>query len=124
MCIRDRATGQRKLFARYQKPGDIVIGRYGIIQSAVEFANEAIMSGVNCDLLIIDELGHLELSNQGLTAAFEAVDLRGTLPSLSIVQRKYLENYIQIWGEPQELFKVTKHNRDHFDRDIFQLLIA
>ena len=43
------------------------VGKYCFNQEAIEFGNDAIERGAKRDILIVDELGHLELAGQGFT---------------------------------------------------------
>lgn len=73
----DLLTGQEVPFARLSRhksfKGGEVVGEYTIDREGISFACGAIEQAVEnrCDLIVIDEVGPLELSGEGLMPAVE-----------------------------------------------------
>ena len=62
----DLATGNRRSFARTKPPGNR-IGKYFLNQGALEFANRSISEAIDeFSPVFVDEVGRLELKNEGL----------------------------------------------------------
>lgn len=122
--VTDLATGKRRLLATREPGGGLTVGRYTLRQEAIDFANAAIESGGHADLLIVDELGSLELKSSGFMAAFDAVSQRGKQPVLLVVRQKLVDQYAAQIGPFDLIFTVTAENRDAIDRDIFKALTA
>ncbi len=69
--VRDIFSGKTIVFARVSPPNDISgeqVGKYVISESGLAFAQQAILEAIEtgCDVVAIDELGHLELAGKGL----------------------------------------------------------
>jgi len=122
--VTDLATGKRRLLASRQPGEGLSVGRYTLRHEAIDFANAAIESGGFSDLLIVDELGSLELKSAGFTAAFDAVAQRGKQPVLLVIRQKLVDQYAAQMGPFASIFSVTGENRDTLDRDIFKALTA
>jgi nucleoside-triphosphatase len=92
--IVDLASGKRRKLARLRKSGDegILTSQWTFDEQALEWGNAALKEAVPCDLLVIDELGPLELlRGVGLTAGLEAVDSRLFFLALAVIRPELLE---------------------------------
>ena len=95
----DLLTGQEVPFARlsgYESfKGGERVGDFTISRDAISFACGAIERAVesNCDLVVIDEVGPLELSDQGLMSAVELA--LASAVNVLIVVRSSLKEALQ-----------------------------
>ena len=67
----DVQTNRSVPFGRFDSEADFPgepVGDYQISYEGLEFANRAIQKGIEnrCDMLFIDEVGHLELAGKGI----------------------------------------------------------
>ena len=95
----DLHTGKEVPFARLSRPkrfkGGEVVGDYTISRHGISFACRAIKRAVEsrCDLVVIDEVGPLELSGKGLMPAVESA--LASPVNVLIVVRSSLEEALQ-----------------------------
>lgn len=93
----DVSTGRMHSFAclRDQGPaGGVPVGRYVIDPAGLAFARAALTEArAECQLIIIDEVGPLELAGGGLMPEAQAV-LRGPASVLVVVRRDLLTEFL------------------------------
>ena len=95
----DLLTGQEVPFARLSSHGCVKqgerVGNYTISKDGISFACGAIERAVesSCDLVVIDEVGPLELSGKGLMPAVESA--LASAANLLIVVRSSLREALQ-----------------------------
>ncbi len=91
--IVDIQTNRAVLFGRFASeakfPG-VSVGDYLISYEGLEFAKRAIQKALNnsCDMVFIDEVGHLELTGKGIIESARAACQKA--PNTMIVVRKAL----------------------------------
>jgi nucleoside-triphosphatase THEP1 len=112
----DIATGKRKILARTDRDlGGPSIGPYSFDSAALDWAMNVLESAVgNCDLLIVDEIGKLELwQNSGL-APFLPKLASGKINRSLVLIRDFLLEDLQNELDPvdQVVFRVTEENRN------------
>jgi len=82
--LRDLSTGQERILARRGGEGEPRVGCWTFDPAAVAWGQKVLASLPPCDLLVIDEIGPLELEmGAGLTNALDA--LRGASYRLALV---------------------------------------
>jgi len=94
------ASGRRGKLARLRKSGDegILTSHWTFDVQTLEWGNASLKEAVPCDLLVMDELGPLELvRGQGLTAGLEAVDSRLFTLALVVIRPELLEVARKRW---------------------------
>jgi nucleoside-triphosphatase THEP1 len=100
----DVATGERRHLADYVCGGGGTIGNYSFNPRVLSWASARIHTAVaaGCDLIVIDEIGPLELVHQdGLVAALDLLaDLRAVPHALVIVRHAYLDRLKQRLSRP------------------------
>lgn len=89
--VEDLRTGSRRLFASTRPLGaeSFPMGRWHIDAQAIRWCDEVLRSAVPCDLLVIDEIGPLELERQcGMTAWESALNSASYRAALAVVRRE------------------------------------
>jgi nucleoside-triphosphatase THEP1 len=72
--------------------------RWHFHADVLEWCNQVLKSAVPCDLLVVDELGPLELErNEGMLAGFEAIDSGLYQLSLTVVRPSLLDKALGHW---------------------------
>jgi len=74
--------------------------RWSFLPEAVEWGNQVLQDSVPCDLLIIDELGPIELEKeQGWVEGLKAIDSRKFLACLVVIRPHLVETAQNRWSE-------------------------
>ncbi|HEY55435.1 MAG TPA: hypothetical protein G4N91_04080 [Dehalococcoidia bacterium] len=123
IIIVDVQTGERKPLASineiYQGPRT---DRYFFNPEAIEFGNKAIDGAVSSDILLVDEVGHLELRGEGFAKALEIVRAGKVKNSILVIRRKLLPAFLARLGSEVTTVETTINNRDRLPQKIGKLL--
>jgi nucleoside-triphosphatase len=125
----DVATGERRHLADYVRGGGGTIGNYTFNQRVLSWASARIHTAVaaGCDLIVVDEIGPLELVHQdGLVAALDLLaDPRAVLNALVIVRQAYLDRLKRRLSRPDlSCFWVDESRREGLAHEIAAALEA
>lgn len=97
----DLRSGDTRLLAVSQRASDPQALGYRFDEEALAWANGAIASAAPCDLLIVDELGPLEIEQgRGFVAAFDALREGGFRLAVVVVRPSLLEAFGSRLGLP------------------------
>jgi nucleoside-triphosphatase THEP1 len=104
--VMDLASGARRLLARVRREGDTDIHtiHWTFDNQALDWGNRILEGSVPCNLLVVDELGPLELlRKQGWTAALDA--LASALFDLAVVviRPELIEVARSLWPQAVEI---------------------
>jgi nucleoside-triphosphatase THEP1 len=123
----DILTGERRVMARTDRDlGGPVIGPYSFEATAFTWATEQLEKAVaNCDLLVVDEIGKLELwYNSGLASFLPILASGGVESSLVLVRSSLLMALQKALGTVHQIvFRVNEENRAHIAHKIVGRLI-
>jgi len=113
----DLATGQRRLQASTVADlGGICIGRFSMDDTTLAWGADVILRAIEagCDLVIIDEIGPLELmQGVGLVAALPALLAHPEVPALVVVRSELVEEAVRrLAARSPFVSTVTSENRD------------
>jgi len=121
----DAATGEERLLAEADNAGgEVRWGRYRFVRATLEWGAELLRGATPCDLLVVDELGPLELKlGQGLVAALDVLD-EGAFSLALVVVRPELVESMRERLRPAEtsVLEVDLQNRDQLAGQILSLL--
>lgn len=98
-------------------------GRFHYSPEGIEYAAKAILSGAGSDLLVIDEVGRLELEGEGFAPAMGEVGLK-KLDRVLLVIREFLvdEAMDKLDIRTQEIVRIGYGNRDDLPDQILTRL--
>ena len=120
--VEDLRTGERCLLARWSRDELAEIRTPGWVfdPEVIRWGNEAIRSADPCDLLVVDELGPLELvRRQGWMAAFDALDRGEYRLVLVVVRPELLEIAQRRWTQAEV---VMVHSVDEVEKLVEKLM--
>jgi len=102
--IANLRTGDvRHLASRYRDPRPDELG-YQFDEDALAWANAIVSASTPCDLLIVDELGPLEIEhNRGLTAAFDVLRSGEYRLAVVVVRPELIEGFLERLALPCEV---------------------
>ena len=121
----DAATGEKRLLAEADHAGgEVRWGKYRFVRATLEWGAEVLRGSTPCDLLVVDELGPLELKlGQGLVAALDVLD-EGAFSLALVVVRLELVDSMRERLRPAEtsILEVDLQNREQLPGQILSLL--
>jgi nucleoside-triphosphatase THEP1 len=121
----DVATGEyRPLAVADGLRGEVRWGKYRFMPEALEWGTQVLEGATPCDLLVVDELGPLELeADQGLVAALDVLNAGGFSLALVVVRPELVEKLKErLGGRVTQVLKVTLANREQLSALIVDLL--
>ncbi len=129
IAICDIATGAERVLARVSEDEQRrTVGMYAFDQGALEWGQRILENAPRegCDLLVVDEVGPLELHRGGGFAVTLALVRQNAVPrSLVIVREALLQVYQQqLGGVLITSFYVTAANRDRMPGEIISHLFG
>ena len=121
--LEDIASGARVLLAtRSSVAQGLTVGRYSIDKRSIEFGKSAIRAARNADVLVIDELGALELKGEGFAEALDLVNQGRVRNVIMVIRSKYLARFQRLLKQETTVFEVTAANRERIAEKVYLLL--
>jgi len=112
ITVSDIASGEQRLLAEQRcRPDRPNAGRYYFDPSAVAFGVAAIERGNAAELLLVDELGYLEIHGGGFASVISLISARDK-PSLVVIRKALLPAFIPGFFPVSPVVTVTLENRD------------
>ena len=125
LTILDIQTGERKTLASndtiYHGPRT---EKYFFNTEAINFGIRAIEHGTVSDVLIVDEVGHLELGGEGFAKSLELITTDRVGNSILVIREQLLPNFLAQLGNNPSIFETTISNRDQLPQKICSSLIG
>lgn len=129
IALRDIASGEERLLAALKMPAEeaetglVVTGRWVFNAETLAWGNRILHDIDTCQLLLVDELGPLEWERQqGLTAAFAAIEQPGVERVLVVVRPVLLGAARLRWPNAQVFEKTGQTNVEVAAREVLNLL--
>ncbi len=120
IIIEDVQTGETREFASIQQ---IYAGpkttKYYFNPEAIDFGIRAIDRGSDSDIVLIDELGILELNRQGFSQVPEQINKRQFKKCLVVIRKQLLQDFLSLLITRPLVFETTVNNRNTLPSDIF-----
>jgi nucleoside-triphosphatase len=121
----DVATQEdRPLAFSGDESGDVRWGKYRFVRETLDWGADVLKRGTPCDLLVVDELGPLELkAGQGLVAALDVLSAGGFALALVVVRPELIDELRgRLPDSSVQIVEVTEANRDRLPERIVDLL--
>lgn len=123
--VRDLVTGEKQEFAREGFESKITLGRIGMdVHKFDPVASQAIKGAVeNCDLIVIDEVGKLEVESEAFVAAVREA-LEADKPMILTLHKKSRNPLLQDIRRRDDvrILEVTPTNRNILPNKIVRLM--
>ncbi|MBS3788199.1 NTPase [Candidatus Bipolaricaulota bacterium] len=122
--LKDLSTGKTGLLSHVNKCSGPKVGKYSVcLDQLNSFAPKAINKGLRKkDLLIIDEIGPMELKSEEFVKTVEG-SLKTNIPCLFTVHRRSSHQLVGKIKEKFQLIKLTRKNRGNIFEDIHKKII-
>ena len=115
--IRDLATGETGILSSVKGNGPR-IGKYHVnLEDLEKLGANALRNALDCDLIVIDEIGPMELKSEAFVLAVEAV-LESDKPVLAVLHRSSSHQLAQRIREEFQVLMVDEGNRDELPERI------
>jgi nucleoside-triphosphatase THEP1 len=124
IVIEDIQTGATRDFASTR---NIYSGphteKYYFNPKGIEFGIQAINKGTSADVLVIDEIGQLELNGYGFARIFDWLGTRKIRNCIIVIRNALLTNFLPRLGKETLVFETTIDNRNQLPTEISQAII-
>ncbi len=118
--IEDLATGKTGILSHVKGSGPRV-GKYHVnLEDLAGIAACALRDALDCDLVVIDEIGPMELKSDEFISAVEEV-LESDLPVLAVLHRSSKHPLAQRVREEFEVLTVNERDRDDLPEKIVEM---
>ena len=121
----DVATGEeRHLASADDGTQGLRWGRYRFITSSLEWGTERLARATPCDLLVVDEVGPLEMElGKGLVNALDVLAGGGFSLALVVARPELVEELkARLEGGRVDVLEVTWSNRDELPQQVLSIL--
>jgi nucleoside-triphosphatase THEP1 len=119
ITIEDIQTGETKILA---STSNIYNGprtkKYSFNSEGISFGTEAIERGITLDILLVDELGHLELRGEGFTGVVKQIAAGKVRNCILIIRKELLAAFLPRLGIATTVFDTTLENRNQLPGEI------
>ena len=124
IVIEDVQTGETEILAstsnKYRGPHT---AKYFFNPEGIDFGIQAVDRGTASDILLVDELGHLELRGEGFAGVIKQIAAGQVKTCIVVVIRKeLLPAFLPQFGAATSVFETTIDNRDQLPREIGPVL--
>ena len=94
---------------------DIKTGRFYFHKTGLDFGNKAILDNLEqLDLLVIDEVGYLELKGKGWFESIEKAMAIQNLDMIFVVRKRLLESILELWQNKHFIVVDIANNKPDF----------
>jgi nucleoside-triphosphatase THEP1 len=119
--VEDIATGEREKLAVPVDNQDGMVGSgFKFMEEGIRFGNRVIEDSGKKDVVLIDEIGPLEMKGMGFSAYSTLLDSKSPARCLLIIRKKILPLFLEKHPVPFSLFEVTEANRSQLHQTILE----
>ena len=119
IVIEDIQTGETRVLAStggiYQGPRT---AKYSFNPEGIYFGIQAIERGTSSNILLVDELGPLELRGQGFARIMEQIAAGKVKNCIVVIRKELLSAFLPLLGIVTSIFEITSDNRNELPGEI------
>ena len=119
ILVEDVKTGETRVLA---STGDIFHGshtaKYSFSPEGIAFGIEAVEKGAASDILLVDELGHLELRGEGFAGVVEQIAAGKVRDCILVIRKELLSAFLPRLGVDTLIFETALDNRNQLPQEI------
>jgi nucleoside-triphosphatase THEP1 len=123
IIIEDIGSGKTERLASVE---DIYDGprtpKYHFNPNGIEFGTRAIESAGSATILVVDEIGYLELGGEGFTRVLELIEAGGVRNCVIVIRSELLAAFM-VWLPTALVFNATIDNREQLPDEIGLVLL-
>lgn len=125
LIVSDIQTGERAILAGAANTFDGPrTPRYSFNPEAVKFGKRAIDKALDSDVVVIDELGHLELGGEGFARSLDFVKTGRVKNAILVIRKRLLADFLARLGDNPAIFETTVGTRDRLPHKICSTLLG
>lgn len=98
------------------------VSRYSFFMSGVDFGKASIRQGSQTDILFIDEIGTMELEENGFNNVLPILKQREEKINILVIRKNILHKYLKRLHSHNKIFEVCIENRDCLLGDILDFI--
>jgi len=121
--IVDIQSGEREILASthdlYRGPR---AGKYSFNPDGIQFGIRAIEKGCSSDILLVDEIGHLERRGEGFVKVLTLIGSGEVRNSVLVIRKDLLSAFLPQLGPAPYVFETTPDIRDELPQKVFSRL--
>jgi nucleoside-triphosphatase THEP1 len=123
ITVEDIQSGQRETLASVNKVYDGPrTARYFFNPEGIDFGIHAIEQGICAAVLVVDELGHLELRGEGFIKVVELVRTGKVTDCILVIRKELLSEFLSQLNVEPFIFHTTLSGRDRLPQEIAALI--
>jgi nucleoside-triphosphatase THEP1 len=119
IVIEDVRTGETRVLAStrgiYQGPRTT---KYFFNPEGIDFGIQAIDRGISSDIILVDELGPIELRGEGFTKVIRQIGAGKVRNCIVVIRKELLSAFLPQLGTAPPVFEVTSDNRNELPGEI------
>ena len=123
--IIDIQSGERETLASvhnvYRGPR---AGKYCFNPDGIGFGISAIEKGRSSDILLVDEIGHLESRGEGFANVLALIGAGEVKSSIVVIRKELLSAFLPQLGAGPYVFETTPNTRDELPQKVYSSLAA
>jgi len=124
ITIEDIQSGEKETLASIKKSrGGPHTPGYFFNPKGIGFGIKAIEKGASAEILVIDEVGQLELVGEGFTNVFELIKSGKVQDCIIVIRSALLVAFQPRFDTPPLIFETTINNRDKLPFEIASVLL-
>ncbi len=124
IIIEDIQSGEKEILASIN---DVYHGpytdKYSFNPKGIDFGIQAIDKGTSTAVLIVDEIGHLELRAEGFANVLELTKASKVKNCILVIRRELLPAFLPQLPPTPLIFETTVNNRDQLPQEIGSVLL-
>ena len=125
LVILDIKTGKKKILASidaiYNGPRT---PKYFFNTEAINFGIKAMDKGADSDVLVVDEIGYLELGGEGFVKRLELIKEGKVRNSILVIRKELLSTFLAQLGDKPSIFESNVDTSDQLPQHICSSLIG
>ena len=123
IVLEDIKTGETRVLASTQ---ELFAGprtpRFHFNREAIDFGIQSINRGLSSTIVVVDEIGHLELNGEGFTNIITLVREKKVEHCILVIRKDLLSAFLPLFDSEPMAFETTIDNREQLPLEIATLL--
>ena len=96
--------------------------KYSFNAKGIAFGVREVEKGISSSLLVVDEIGHLELRGEGFAKVIELIRTGRVKNCVLVIRKELLSAFLPQLNTESSVFETTLDNRDQLPQEIGKLL--